>query len=193
MRKIKDNFKDIFNEMKTVGVKRYKNHQILIAKEVKAYLIQAKIDAGNASSDDEISDSDSVSNANSLNSDRIEKDFVRAMETLNTGTTIPGMPSDDQGIIHDASLPISLAQKKYIDRKKKFDHDFEKTLKNFSINMDFLTQQREKVRSSVNHMQGKSNEAIHIMNKMNIHMSGIVQDLNEIDGLVEFIQNKQKQ
>lgn len=69
--------------MKDIGVKRFKNHQILIAKEVKAYLIQAKIDAGNASSDDDISDSDSHSNANSLNSDRIEQDFQKAVEGLN--------------------------------------------------------------------------------------------------------------
>jgi hypothetical protein len=46
-------------------------------------LIQAKIDAGNASSDDDISDSDSHSNANSLNSDRIEQDFQKAVEGLN--------------------------------------------------------------------------------------------------------------
>jgi len=39
VRKIKDNFEDIFEEMKEIGVKRFKNHQILIAKEVKAYLI----------------------------------------------------------------------------------------------------------------------------------------------------------
>ena len=69
--------------MKEIGVKRFKNHQILIAKEVKAYLIQAKIDAGNASSDDELSDSDSHSNANSLNSERIEQDFQKAVEGLN--------------------------------------------------------------------------------------------------------------
>lgn len=33
----------------------------------------------------------------------------------------------------------------------------------------------------------KGEDAVHVMNKMNLHMSGIVKDLNEIDGLVEII------
>lgn len=183
--------------MKEIGVKRFKNHQILIAKEVKAYLIQAKIDAGNASSDDDMSDSDSHSNANSLNSDRIEKDFQRAIEGLNNGTSNSGVPSNgqktDQGINQDASLPISVAQQKFVDRKKKFDNDFEKTLTNFAVNMNFLETQRKKVSKSVELIQDKSDDAVHVMNKMNIHMNGIVQDLNEIDGLVEIISNKREQ
>ena len=50
LNKIRDNFEDIFDEMKEVGVKRFKNHQILIAKEVKAFIIQAKIDLGDSDS-----------------------------------------------------------------------------------------------------------------------------------------------
>ena len=55
--------------------------------------MQAKTDAGNASSDDNMSDTDSRSNANSLNSDRIDKDFERAIEGLQNESSIPGMPS----------------------------------------------------------------------------------------------------
>jgi hypothetical protein len=115
VRKIKDNFEDIFEEMKEIGVKRFKNHQILIAKEVKAYLIQAKIDAGNASSDEEESDSDSHSNANSLNSERIEKDFQKAVDGLNNEVELPGMEPNAYGVgdatkVADGSMPISLAQ-----------------------------------------------------------------------------------
>ena len=46
--------------MKEIGVKRFKNHQILIAKEVKAFIIQAKIDLGDSDTLDEgqFSDSD---------------------------------------------------------------------------------------------------------------------------------------
>jgi len=143
VRKIKDNFEDIFEEMKEIGVKRFKNHQILIAKEVKAYLIQAKIDAGNASSDEEESDSDSHSNANSLNSERIEKDFQKAVDGLNNDVELPGMDANAYGVgdatkVADGSMPISVAQQKFIDRKRKFDQDFEKTLMNFAVNMNFL-------------------------------------------------------
>lgn len=128
--------------MKEIGVKRFKNHQILIAKEVKAYLIQAKIDAGNASSDDDISDSDSHSNANSLNSERIEQDFQKAVEGLNNevaGSAAPGRTNVHlDADLDQHSMPVSLAQQKFIDRKRKFDMDFEKTLTNFAVNMNFL-------------------------------------------------------
>lgn len=97
--------------MKEIGVKRFKNHQILIAKEVKAYLIQAKIDAGNASSDDDISDSDSHSNANSLNSERIEQDFQKAVEGLNNEVSAaPGRAVGNiDAELDQQSMPVSLA------------------------------------------------------------------------------------
>lgn len=38
LNKIKDNFESIYREMQTIAIKRYKNHQILIAKEVKYYI-----------------------------------------------------------------------------------------------------------------------------------------------------------
>lgn len=143
-----------------------------------------------------MSDTDSLSNANSLNSDRIEKDFQKAIEGLNTETGIPGMaPSNEynaQNSTQDGSLPISLAQQKFIDRKRKFDSEFEKTLSNFAVNMSFLETQRKKVSKTVDQIQDRSEDAVHVMNKMNNHMSGIVQDLNEIDGLVEIIQNKKE-
>lgn len=40
--------------------------------------------------------------------------------------------------VADGSMPISVAQQKFIDRKRKFDQDFEKTLMNFAVNMTFL-------------------------------------------------------
>lgn len=195
VRKIKDNFEDIFEEMKEIGVKRFKNHQILIAKEVKAYLIQAKIDAGNASSDEEESDSDTHSNANSLNSERIEKDFQKAVDGLNNEVELPGMEPNAYGAgdatkVADGSMPISLAQQKFIDRKRKFDQDFEKTLMNFAVNMNFLEQQRKKVSKVVNQIDEKNEDAVKVMNKMNVHMHGIVSDLNEVDSLVNVIKTK---
>jgi hypothetical protein len=54
---------------------------------------------------------------------------------------------------NDGSMPISIAQQKFIDRKKKFDQDFEKTLMNFAVNMNFLEQQRKKVSKVVGQIE----------------------------------------
>ena len=67
----------------------------------------------------------------------------------------------------DGSLPISVAQQKFIDRKRKFDQDFEKTLMNFAVNMNFLEQQRKKVTKVVNEIEFKNEDAVKVMNKMN--------------------------
>lgn len=77
IQKIKDNFEDIYQEMLDLAIKRFKNHQILIAKEVKAYILKAKMENySNNSSDMENygqEDSDeSNSDINSLNSVRLE-------------------------------------------------------------------------------------------------------------------------
>ena len=44
IKKIKDNFDDIYKEMMEIAIKRHKNHKILISKEVKDYISKIKID-----------------------------------------------------------------------------------------------------------------------------------------------------
>lgn len=44
IKKIKNNYESIYAEMLGVAIKRYKNHKILIAKEVKEYINHAAID-----------------------------------------------------------------------------------------------------------------------------------------------------
>ena len=71
--------------MLDLALKRFKNHQILIAKEVKAYILKAKMENySNNSSDFELSENDSASSnsdINSLNSERLEREFQNLMET----------------------------------------------------------------------------------------------------------------
>ena len=45
IKKIRNNHEKIYNEMLAVAIKRFKNHKILIAKEVKEYISQAAIDS----------------------------------------------------------------------------------------------------------------------------------------------------
>lgn len=54
---------------------------------------------------------------------------------------------------------------------------------NFAVNMNFLEQQRKKVSKVVNQIDEKNEDAVRVMNKMNVHMHGIVSDLNEVDSL----------
>jgi len=61
---------------------------------------------------------------------------------------------------------------------------------NFAVNMNFLEQQRKKVSKVVNQIDEKNEDAVRVMNKMNVHMHGIVSDLNEVDSLVNVIKTK---
>ena len=61
---------------------------------------------------------------------------------------------------------------------------------NFAVNMNFLEQQRKKVSKVVGQIEDKNEDAIRVMNKMNVHMQGIVSDLNEVDSLVNVIKTK---
>lgn len=65
LQKIKDNFENIYNEMQTIAIKRYKNHQILIAKEVKYYIQRIKMEnSENISSEEVSSDDDGIDSLN---------------------------------------------------------------------------------------------------------------------------------
>jgi hypothetical protein len=61
---------------------------------------------------------------------------------------------------------------------------------NFAVNMNFLEQQRKKVSKVVTQIDEKNEDAVKVMNKMNVHMHGIVSDLNEVDSLVNVIKTK---
>lgn len=63
---------------------------------------------------------------------------------------------------------------------------------NFAVNMSFLEQQRKKVSKVVNQIDEKNDDAVRVMNKMNVHMQGIVSDLNEVDSLVNVIKTKKQ-
>jgi hypothetical protein len=72
--------------MLDLAIKRFKNHQILISKEVKAYILKAKMEnySNNSSDLENYGEEDSMSSnsdINSLNSDRLEEEFQKVMDT----------------------------------------------------------------------------------------------------------------
>ena len=75
--RIRDLFPAEFEQMKGIGVKRFKNHQIQIANQVKDYLLEQRCGT-NLSDEDSSKDSNSDSNQTdpySINSEKIEREF----------------------------------------------------------------------------------------------------------------------
>jgi len=71
--KIKDTYTNEWNELMATGIRRHKNHQILIAKEVKSYVVNLKMNLSDYLSDndqddnqDEFNESDLLKSENSL-------------------------------------------------------------------------------------------------------------------------------
>mmetsp|Transcript_21884 Transcript_21884/g.33956 ORF Transcript_21884/g.33956 Transcript_21884/m.33956 type:complete len:155 (+) Transcript_21884:2048-2512(+) len=93
IRKIKDSFEDIYQEMLEIAVKRHKNHQILIAREVKAYILKQKLDSEPSDSSEFDSDygSQSANSNGSLNSEKLEADFQRTLQNKKTADPIAGL------------------------------------------------------------------------------------------------------
>jgi len=48
---------------------------------------------------------------------------------------------------------IDTANSKFLERRRKFDNQFEETLKNFNMNMDFMAIQQSNVKKLVQHSQ----------------------------------------
>jgi len=72
-----------------------------------------------------------------------------------------------------------------MDKRVSFEQEFEKTMANFKINMQFLEKERKKASKVVEIYDQKSTDALHTMNKMNVHMETIISDLKEVDGLCD--------
>ena len=72
--------------MQTIAIKRYKNHQILIAKEVKYYIQKIKLEnSENVSSEEVSSDNDGIESLNeSLDSVELNDNFAKALEKQKT-------------------------------------------------------------------------------------------------------------
>lgn len=77
-----------------------------------------------------------------------------------------------------------------MNKRQAFEEEFEKTMANFKVNMQFIEKERKKATKVVEQYDQKSTDALHTMNKMNIHMETIIGDLQEVDGLVTEIKQK---
>ena len=101
-------------------------------------------------------ESDSNSDVNSLNSERLEQEFQNIIETQSENNDVLTQRStnsegkatnyniETQVAVSQGSNPakdqsLSEAQVAFLDRRQKFDKEFEKTLGNFNMNIDFLS------------------------------------------------------
>lgn len=80
IKRMQEQFEDIYNEMLDIAIKRHNNHQALIQRELDQYLERIQLDSDVDSSQvveiDKIEDA-SADGHDSLDSDRIEKDFKK--------------------------------------------------------------------------------------------------------------------
>ena len=130
--------------MQELAIKRYKNHQVLIAREVKSYVLQVQMEAGsdlgyNSQSESEYGEEDGAS----LDSDRLEREYSKVVANNSDDISMQGTKYENntttlQSQNSLSSLPLTEAQKKFMERKAKFEEEFNQTLDNFKQNMNFL-------------------------------------------------------
>jgi len=145
---IKENFMDIYKEMTTRAIKKFKFHQYLIAKELKMYVDGSKAEN---SSDEEYDANDSGSDdGKSVNSENLDEKFERSIRLLSSNLMVPGKNYVDkregsgkpfQNYEGLSATGISSMQK-LAKKRDEFDFQFQKTLRNFGQNMTFLEDQQ---------------------------------------------------
>ena len=124
------------------GIKRYKNHQILIKRQFDKYYYDLKcieLSENNSEIQDSYSSSDELSKGlnESIDSIVLNQDFNEA--TNQDGDLVDDL-KDLENLKREllSDQTVDEAQKQFISRKKTFDSKFENTLLNFTINIDFL-------------------------------------------------------
>ena len=116
----------------------------------------------------------------SLDSIQLNFEFNQAMK-------IDDNHADDLDNLEDlkkeltANVSVDEAQKKYFDRKKKFDKQFENTLMNFTINMDFLNRQSEQVSDLVMKAEELQDKTASNIVQMNENLSNVSDALDVIN------------
>lgn len=88
LEKIFSGFRSIYNEMEHLAVKRFKYHQLLIARELRIYVTCAMQDE---MSDDDIPVDDDTFENMSLSSENLHNSFKKQMEMLGNDIEMPGM------------------------------------------------------------------------------------------------------
>lgn len=150
IQKIQDSFEDVYQELLDIASKRHTNHRILMSNEIRDYIQQVKLDTDQSSS--EISDSEDIfSDRGSQNGEEKFNDPRNDKLVAHGSFDMQAQPdqynAENQGDTEKLNARMSLAatQKKFIDRKSKFDEEYKKTLLNFNINMDFLKTQQKSI------------------------------------------------
>lgn len=143
IKKIKNNYEEIYNEMLGVAIKRFKNHKILISKQVKDYINHAAIDS-KSDVEDDVDELSEDFFQKSMNSDDLDGEFEK------TGNKKVDIKKEQKELVKQPTkggegggkLQLGTAHGKYLERKTQFDKQFEQTLENFSTNIDFLVHQQ---------------------------------------------------
>ena len=92
-----------------------------------------------------------------------------------------------------ANVSVDEAQQKYFDRKKKFDQQFENTLMNFTINMDFLNRQSEQVSDLVMKAEELQDKTASNIVQMNENLSNVSDALDVINQQADKVKRKSKE
>lgn len=195
--RIRDLFPAEFEQMKSIGVKRFKNHKIQIANLVKEYLLEQKFDEDITDEDgskDSNSDSDQT-DPYSINSENIEREFqnvphyeehLKMQPKLELLKDEKAMEEQMQERFSEAlKLHFSKDHKKFLARKRKFDQDYEKTLMNFAINMKFLDKQKAEVLKIAQSIERNNESANDKMFNINLNVSKTIENLDEMNKYID--------
>lgn len=87
-------------------------------------------------------------------------------------------------------MSLAVTQKKFIDRKSKFDEEYKKTLLNFNINMDFLNIQQKSIQRLVDKNQEKNKQCAETLKAVNSNIDDLLTNLDQVDSIVEEIRWK---
>ena len=183
-------------------MKRFKYHQLLIARELRIYVTCAMQDE---MSDDDIPEDDENIENISMSSENLNKVFKKQLEMLGNDLELPGMkllndlegPEYYQGKIEELKdIPQVLTNQKHnikiAHRKQKFDQMFSRTLKDFADNMDFLEKQTSHISKLVQDNTSMNNDIEKAAEDMNTNLVGLSDDMLKLGTKVGELKTKFK-
>ena len=188
--------------MEKIGVKRYKNHQVLISKEVYFYIQKVRMEYEENVSSEDISDNDEALDSlnESIDSEildekfqKVEKKRIEAEREADVefyGEDKSPGPNDIDPAVNEPTVEqleeelnnnIDTANSKFLERRRKFDNQFEETLKNFNMNMDFMAIQQSNVKNLVRHSQMLQMTSINSMKAMNSNIKQVLTNITRVE------------
>ena len=133
-----------------------------------------------------------------MESEDLDADFARTGNKrvdLEQQNANPNEKKQSQQAIIEAGKKIQLttAHEKYIDRKNGFDKQYEQTLKNFGLNIDFLVHQQRLAQKLVDKIEDDTDATAYSIKKMNKNLDECQKNLVNVDLVVNEIKQRQAQ